>query len=382
MLPIELLIKIAHHGDVREFLLNRLLRDKLLIFIRNNYVYDYDLVVRNLDIFDRPYPRIISGLNESINETNFILDNCEILYNVDCLDRGFSISLFSNKIKELFFNKILSPETQYGITPQLHRSIRKNFSLSSNIKKLMIDNIFNNIIIPVNLTHLCLFEYDGVLTQFPKFLTHLNLDDLFNRRIEKDVLPKSLIWFEVGVSFKQSIIDTFHEGIQTIVLGTMYDSVELVHIPKSTELLTINTFYIMNININFNFLTNLQYLNIQTCWTNITGLPINLKTGLFDRRANFNCLLPDTLENLYISCKINISYLKNLKKLVLLSVSDNYLNSYCLPENINYLDISCFSKTQASEINICENVKYMRINNLFSGKFSKNLKTISYANCS
>ena len=53
-----------------------------------------------------------------------------------------------------------------------------------------------------------------------------------------------------------------------------------------------------------------------------------------------------------------------------------------MPENINYIDISCFSKTQASEINICENVKYMRINNLFSGKFPKNLKTISYANCS
>ena len=264
MLPIELLIKIAHHGDVREFLLNRLLRDKLLIFIRNNYVYDYDLIVRNLDIFDQPYPRIISGLNESINETNFILDNCEILYNVDCLDRGFSISLFSNKIKELFFNKILSPETQYGITPQLHRSIRKNFSLSSNIKKLMIDNIFNNIIIPVNLTHLCLFEYDGVMTQFPKFLTHFNLGDLFNRRIEKDILPKSLIWFEVGVSFKQSIIDTFHEGIQTIVLGTMYDSKELIHIPKSTESLTITDFNVICMHNNFDFLTNLQYLNIQT----------------------------------------------------------------------------------------------------------------------
>lgn len=213
---------------------------------------------------------------------------------------------------------------------KFNKKIQK-YILPNSLLRLTLSEKFNQII-----------EVDVL----PQSLKHLTFGDNFNKKIKTNVLPKTLTHLEFGYDFNQIIkinvlpntliyLDFGHEFNQIIEKDVLAQSLVYLHLGHN-----------FNQNINDNIIpSSLLYLNI---------------SKEFNQEIKINTL-PKTLIHLYLYCEAihesiyeRLSELSNLKYLELLGNID-YVN---IPLHIQKIG---FENLRVKQTNLPINIKKIKL---------------------
>lgn len=218
-----------------------------------------------------------------------------------------------------------------GLMSKFNKKIQKHV-LPNSLLRLIFSYKFNQMI-----------DIDVL----PQSLTHLFFGDNFNKVIKINVLPKSLTHLNFGYEFNQTIeLNVLPNTLTHLDLSTNFNQIIKEGVlPQS--LIYLHLGHDFNQNINDNVLpSSLMYLNI---------------SNDFYQEINVN-VLPKTLLHLYLYCEVihesfyeQINELSNLKYL---EFSGN-VNHVGIPLHIKKIG---FDNLQEIQTNIPPNIKIIKLN--------------------
>lgn len=389
----DTILYLCQYIDSRKLLINRKFYETILPLIRHTYEYDADSIIRDIDIFSGPYPRIIRNFT-SVNTD--ILKQCEIIEIGDMnnmLD-GF-LDLKNTKIKHIIRSDKDCPEelddTYYSIIYPLDIITISSlpgddfFEELYSLQKISVKQRFSPkyiINLPKKLTHLYTHEsfyclQDWVMPLLPTSITHLSLNIALLVKVE---FPKTLTHLWIFGESDTELNDMYlHEGLKFLYLEHCYGDITTKSIPVTLEEFIIKSDY--NGKIFRESFKKIKVLKFEGKCHNYCSsiMPENLETLVLGKSGNELIAVPDKLKYLKLGfqkwtlvnwpstlkefiCKGNIGFQFELEK-----------KNFCFNlgknlKKINFgtiekLDISIHIPDTVTELfSSARNLSYLKIN--------------------